>query len=229
MWKAAILAIAGLIGALTWTAVPPSAEQRPTLRDALAGAVDLRDFDETFLNSRLPDPEPGRRFVPIDVHINPSAGRLLVFANDFTFVGELWGWQLTALPGDLIVYHKNQVHFAATHSLEIGVFDPHRKIDRQIYPPLETGEVRRAFIARVDQAYRARGEDWFRLKNHPMDPEQFDSKLVGSIGVDSLAESMTFRVSFGGEEPLMFSEVVRVTCSPLAPVERITCREQPAN
>lgn len=56
------------------------------------------------------------------------------------------------------------------HTLEISVFDPVSKINRQIYPPATLGDVRREFFERVAAAYAARDEDWFRENNHHIDP-----------------------------------------------------------
>jgi hypothetical protein len=221
--------LAGLV-ALLLSNVSHAARQRPTFREVLTdapGASGLENFDAAFLDSRVPDPKPGRKFVLARVHINPSAEWLFVISSDFKLVRELMGWELAVLPGESIVYHRNQVHFAATHTLEIAVFDPSTLTDRQIYPPAAEAAVRRLFVGRVEKAYKAVGEDWFRENNHPMDPERFDSELAGALTVDERAGTITFPVTFGGREPLTFSERVLVTCAPLTPVDKIQCREAP--
>jgi hypothetical protein len=207
-----------------------AAQKRPTFREVLTdapGASGLENFYDEFLDSRVPEPKPGRKFVLARVHINPSAERLLVISSDFKLVRELMGWELAILPNESIVYHQNQAHFAPTHSLEISVFDPSTMIDRQIYPPAAEGDERRRFVERVEKAYNAIGEDWFREHNHPMDPSRFDSALAGTVTVDERAGTITFRVTFGGREPLTFSEQVLVTCAPLSPADRIQCSEAP--
>jgi hypothetical protein len=213
---------------LLLSGVPPAAQKRPTFREVVTdapGSTDLEDFPDEFLDSRVPYPKPGRKFVLARVHINPSAERLLVISRDLKLVAEIMGWELAILPDESIVYHRNQVHFAPVHSLEIAVFDPSTLTDRQIYPPAAEAAVRRAFVGRVEKAYKGVGEDWFRENNHPMDPERFDSELASTVTVDERAGTMTFPVTFGGREPLTFSERVLVTCSPLCAVERIECRE----
>jgi len=228
MTKASGLAcLAGLMALLLSNAFEAS-QQRPTFREVLTdapGASGLENFDDAFLDSRVPEPKPGRKFALASVHINPSAEWLFVISSDFKLVRELMGWELAVLPGESIVYHKNQVHFAPTHTLEISVFDPSSVTDRQIYPPATETEVRRSFITRVEKAYDAIGAGWFRENNHPMDPERFDSELASAVTVDEQAGTMTFPVTFGGREPLTFSERVLVTCSPITAVERIECRE----
>lgn len=224
MSRTSVFFIAALIGIVAWT-VPQAAEQRPTWRQVLEPVTDIQGMQEQLLRSAFTAPEPGHRFVLLDVHVNPSAERLFVFSEDAKFVKELGGWQLATLHGEAIVYHQNQVHFSRAKTLEISVFDPASNVDRQIYPPAEVGDIRRAFIARVAAAYKAIGDEWFRTNNHPMDPEQFFSALKGDVTVDDSAGSMSFAVMFGGDEPLTFSETVQVTCAPLAPVAAITCRE----
>ena len=150
-----------LLSIVLWCA-GVAAQRRPTFREALISAADVDSFRDEFLNQPLPDPKPGRQFILVGQHINPSAEQLLVFSKDFMFVRQLYGWELVTLPNETIVYHHSQVHFAPTHTVEISVFDPVSKIDRQIYPPATLGEVRREFIERVAKAYAARGEDWFR-------------------------------------------------------------------
>lgn len=217
------LVVTMAIGVLVWSAASAT-QQRPTFREVLKGVENLADFDNDFLNARFPEPAPGRRFVLANIHVNPSAGRLLVFSSDFKLIRALSGWQLAILPGEAIVYHQNQVHFSRGQTLEIAVFDPVTGVDRQIYPPAIPGEIRRQFRARVANAYAAIGEDWFRINNHPMDAERFEAALNGDVTVDERAARFTFGVHFGGQ-PLTFSEQVLVTCSPLGPVERIECRE----
>jgi hypothetical protein len=205
-------------------------QSRPTLREALAGVASLDFLTDEQLNAPAPEPGPRRRYVTIAAHINPSAERLLVLARGPRLVRELAGWSLATLPDESIVYHRNQIHFAPTHSLEMAVFDPSRDIDRVIYPPVPMGSVRRAFVERVAAVYRQRGEDWFRVHNHHMDAEQFDSSLSGAVIVDRAAGTLRFEVRFGDPDnagdPLPFTERVRVDCAPLQPVERIQCSER---
>ena len=224
-----VSAVIALIGVLVWS-VPQLAQQRPTtLRQALAGVIGLDSFPDAFLDAPIPEPKPGRRYVVIGLHINPSAERFLVLSADFKLVHDLYGWELVTLPNESIVYHQSQVHFASTHSLQISVFDPTAMTDTPIYPPASLDAVRRDFVDRVAKVYKARGEDWFRENNHHMDATRFDTYLIGPVTVNERAGSMTFLVGFGdpgnARDPLPFSERVLVTCAPLAPAAGIQCRE----
>jgi hypothetical protein len=170
-----------------------------------------------------------QRFVHRSEHINPSAETLTILSADMKVVAELQGWELATLPNEIVVYHRNQVHFAPTHSLEIAVFDPVRQRDALIYPPMPYQPVRQQFIDKVAQAYKERGEQWFREHNHHMDPARFDSMLIGDVMVDTRSNTLSFTVRFGDPEsaldPLPFTQNVRVTCKPLAPLEQIRCEE----
>jgi hypothetical protein len=134
------------------------------------------------------------------------------------------------LPDETVVYYRSQIHFAPTHSLEISVFNPVTRIEKQIYPPKPYQAVRKAFVDRVARAYEERGEEWFSRYNHHMNPELFDSALEGEITLDPAARSFSFRVRFGdpdnARDPLAFSERVAVTCGPTDRIDRLQCRER---
>src|SRR5262245_680929 len=165
-----------------------------------------------------------QRFIHRSEHINPSAETLTILSRDMKVIAQLDGWEVATLPDDTVIYHRSQPHFAPTHSLEIAAYDPVRRTDRLIYPPMPVQPIRRAFIDRVAQVYKQRGEAWFREHNHHGDPTKFDSMLVGDVMVDVAAKTFSFKVKFGDPEniadPLPFTEDVRVSCRPLAPVEQ---------
>src|SRR5262245_24574453 len=172
-----------------------------------------------------------QRFIHRSEHTNPSAETLQILTPDMKVIAELDGWELSTLPNEFVIYHRSQVHFAPTHSLEVAVYDPVRRKDKVIYPPMPVQPVRREFIDKVAQIYKQRGEAWFREHNHHGDPTRFDSMLVGGVMVDAAAKTFSFRVRFGDPDniadPLPFTQNVQVTCQPLAPVEQIRCRELP--
>jgi hypothetical protein len=169
-------------------------------------------------------------FIYVASHINPSAERLIVLSRNLKVVRALSGWKLAMLPDETVVYHRSQIHFAPTHSLEISVFNPVTRIEKQIYPPKPYQAVRKAFIDRVARAYEERGEAWFSRYNHHMNPELFDSTLEGEVTLDPAARSLSFRVRFGDRDntrdPLAFSERVAVTCGPTDRIDRLQCRER---
>ena len=205
-----------------------TAQNRPTIREVLGPTHDSI-LPDRFLDSRVPDPEPGRRFAHTSHHINPSAEITYVFSRHYQHVRTLDGWIRATLPNESLVYQHSQPHFVATHAVELSIFDPIGMAERPIYPPRVASAVRKNFVARVKDAYAARGEAWFRGNNHPMDPERFDTRLLGDIIIAADGQSMQFNVRFGdpsnGRDPLPFTEPVLVTCAPLAPMPRMVCRE----
>jgi hypothetical protein len=62
-----------------------------------------------------------------------------------------------------------------------------------------------------------------------MDPELFDSLLVGDLVVNATEKTMAFTVRYGdpnnGNDPLSFTELVRVTCGPIDQLALIQCHE----
>ena len=212
-------------GALSVTSGYSADQNRPTIRQSLGPTHDSI-LPDRFLDSPVPDPEPGRRFSHTSHHINPSAELTYVFSKDYKHVRTLDGWIRATLPNESLVYQHSQPHFVPTHSVELSIFDPIGMAERPIYPPRVAGEVRKKFVARVAEAYAARGEAWFRENNYPMNPELFDSRLLGEIVIAPNGGSMQFNVRFGdpddARDPLRFSEQVLVTCAPLT---RMVCRE----
>src|SRR5262245_3086520 len=208
------------------------AERAPTtLRDLLhANNVnDLRLYPQDLLDAPITDEKRTLRFVHLGFHINPSAERLLILSSDLRFQKELYGWVVATLPDESIVFHHSQIHFAPTHWLELSVFNPTTLKAKQVYPPKPNQPVRRSFIERVSRAYQERGDEWFMRHNHHMDPELFDSLLVGDVMVNATAKTMAFTVRYGdpnnGNDPLSFTEFIRVTCGPIDQLALIQCRE----
>jgi hypothetical protein len=169
------------------------------------------------------------RYIYLESHINPSASRLIILSHDLKLRRALYGWEIARLPQESVVYHHSEIHFAPTHSLEISVFNPSTLREKHIYPPEPRQPVRLRFVDRVAQEYRRRGDEWFRIHNHHMNPELFDSSLVGDVTVDDRSKTMSFLVQFGDPanllDPLPFMERVRVTCSSIDQIEKIECRE----
>jgi hypothetical protein len=224
-----IIVIATAVTALAVVQSPAT----PTVRSILvaSGSTDIQLLSPDCLNSKVLA-KATERYIQVACHINPSAEQLFVFSRDAKLTGELYGWALATLPNDFIVYHDSEVHFAPTHSLGISVFDPATRSDKKIYPPKPFQPVRSAFIARVAEVYKTRGEAWFREHNHSGDPEFFDSYLEGGdIKVDSAQKKLSFTVRYGDPEnasdPLPFTQQVLVTCAPIDSLQQLRCTESP--
>jgi hypothetical protein len=172
------------------------------------------------------------RYIYLDSHINPSAGRLIVLSRDLKLRKALYGREVASFGIETLVYEHSEIHFAPTHFVEMSVFNAGTLEDKQIYPPKPFQPVRKEFIERVSQAYKQRGEEWFRINNHYMDPELFDSS-AGEVTVAVSAKTIEFLVVFGdpprsrGDDyPVSFSEQVVVTCGPMDRVAQTECRER---
>jgi len=171
------------------------------------------------------------RYIYLDSHINPSAGLLIILSRDLKLRKTLYGWETASFGSETVVYQHSEIHFAPTHFVEMSVFNADTLEDKQIYPPKPFQPVREEFIGRVAQTYKERGEEWFRINNHDMDPELFDSS-AGEVIVDISAKTIAFLVVFGepsrsgGDNPVNFSEEVVVTCGPMDRIAQTECRER---
>lgn len=78
----------------------------------------------------------GRRgnFDWVELHFDPSAACTVVFDERLRERARLWGWPVAATRGRLL-FQRSEPHFAPTHPLEIGLFDPDYQLDRAIFPP----------------------------------------------------------------------------------------------
>ena len=193
-------------------------------------AAAVSRFPQDLLDAPIDGLTRDGRFLHVSFHVNPWSERLLVLTRDFDFLRELYGWELVTLPDNRVVYHHSQVHFAPNHSLEISIFDPTTLKETQIYPPTQYDLVRRQFVEGVARVYKERGEAWFREHNHHMNPELFDSALVGAVSIDA-AGRLSFTVRYGdtdnARDPLPFSQQVRLTCDLTDRLDQIRCRERP--
>lgn len=222
--------LACALGLLGWV-TPPGQVKPRTLREMLRehGVTDVRSFPQDLLDAPIHDEKRGGRYVRVSFHMSPSAERLLVLSPDMKLVRELFGWELALLPDDRLVFRHSQGYGAATFTLQMSVFDPATSTEQQIYPPRPYQPVRAQFIERVARAYKERGAAWFRENNHHMDPERFDSALMGPVSVDAARRSLSFRVRFGdpqnARDGLSFSQMVEVTCGPID-AARIQCQER---
>ena len=142
---------------------------------------------------RLDSARPASRTVLMTTHVNPSASCTLVLGRDLALRAVLPGWPVAGLSDGRIVYQKNQVHFAAVHPLELGLFDPGRVVDVPLYPRQPHQAVRVAHVARMRQAYT---DAWCAARNHPCDPEVFDESLASEIVADSRGDALAFVVAF---------------------------------
>jgi hypothetical protein len=150
-----------------------------------------------------------REHIYLFAHWNPSAGATLALSNELEFQYALYGWVLAVFDDETVVYERNQVHFAPTHYAEIYIYDPHTERDRKIYPMKPYQKIRLDHIKKVKAAYDERGEDWFRIHNHHMDPELFNNYLGGEMVVDDSTDSLAFVIVYENEDYWSYEDILR--------------------
>jgi hypothetical protein len=70
----------------------------------------------------------------LDLHINPSAGALIVLSEDLTVRARLDGWSALILAEGRVLYQNSLVHFAPAHAGSVSLYDPHTGRDVRVYP-----------------------------------------------------------------------------------------------
>lgn len=166
-----------------------------------------------------------RNHVFVDTHVNPSRGTLFVFNPKLELVAVLNGWSELLLPGGAVIYERSTVHFASTHPAELWLFNPASKRHAAIYPTQPYDVVRTEYVKRVRDIYARLGEDWFRLNNHHMMAEQFESR-IGTPLADSGGTRIAFIAMFGdGGGSRASTPVVEVLVVCSAVLSAPTCAE----
>jgi hypothetical protein len=133
-------------------------------------------------------------------HLTPSCGTTLVISHDFKPLDVLGGWPIAVFADGSTVYYKCQPHFAAVHPLELSLYNPRTNEDRPIYPAKPGGPVRRAHGEELRKVYAAIGHDWFRINNHPEDPERFSEYAARPVAVNDKADAIAFEVVYDGRD-----------------------------
>ena len=137
------------------------------------------------------------RHIFIDTHLNPSAGALVVLSRALEPVARLDGWLLRLMPGEIVLYHRNQVHFAPIHPAELWIWSAATGLDTVLYPARPYGAVRSRYVDSLRARYARLGEPWFREHNHPTDPEWFGSRLGDTLVFDEAGTAVAFVMHFG--------------------------------
>jgi hypothetical protein len=178
-------------------------------------AVKVQDMDVNCMGSVLSVRTLGGRIF-LDTHLSPSAGCVLILAQDLKLQASLYGWIVGHLGDEELVYHRSQVHFAPVHSAEIAVYDLQSKRNMAIFPRKPFQAIRQARIAQLQEFYRTR-EAWCRENNDPCEAEEFDSSLAGEVISDQREQALAFVISYkqiqvfsGDQKPSGPAEVVYV-------------------
>jgi hypothetical protein len=132
----------------------------------------------------------------LNTHLNPSAGCILILTRDLQWKTSLYGWFLAGLGKNRILYHRSQIHFAAAHPMEMGMYDLATGRDATLFPPKQATPIRTELTQRLGEFFAAH-QDWCNVNNHPCDPGWFDSALFGDVATSSEQDAVAFVVSYG--------------------------------
>lgn len=151
-----------------------------------------------------------RDHIYLFAHWTPSAGATLALSNELEFQYALYGWVLAVFDDETVVYERNQVHFAPTHYAEIYIYDPRTERDRKIYPMKPYQRVRLEHIKKIKAAYDERGEDWFRIHNHHMNPELFNNYLGDEVVVNDSTDSLAFAIVYENMDYWSYEDILKL-------------------
>ena len=134
----------------------------------------------------------------LGTHLSPSAECLLVLSFDLQVRTALYGWHLVSFSDGSVVYHRSQIHFAAAHPLEIGLYNRKTGHDYTLYPRKPFQAIRLAEIAKLREFFKS-NEEWCNIHNHPCDPEWFDNALDGNVALNEQTDALAFAVDYGSD------------------------------
>lgn len=110
----------------------------------------------------------------LSVHLNPSAGCLLVFDGHFDPPEKLYGFGPIEVAPDQIVLIESMRHFAPTHPERLQLADLRRHITRELYPP--QGDALRAQLIAEHARHMPSAQTCMSM-NDPCDPANFDEDV----------------------------------------------------
>jgi len=137
-------------------------------------------------------------FYLLDTHLNPSAGCVLILTKELKWKTSLYGWFLGGLGKDHVIYHRSEIHFAAAHPMELGMYDLASDRDFALFPPKPDPPIRKDLAKRIGEFFAAHA-DWCNINNHPCDATWFDSSLSGEVAVSAEQDALAFVVSYETE------------------------------
>jgi hypothetical protein len=146
--------------------------------------------------------------VYVGTHQNPSAGCVLILANDLTFKTAVSGWLEGVIGADYVILHESEIHFMSVHPMRISVFDLARHKATRLYPPTND-PLREKYSSLIRTQMPTK--QWCIQTASLCDPDTFDSDLDGDIAVNEAAKLFGFVAWFdaGGFGELALKNVPR--------------------
>lgn len=108
-------------------------------------------------------------FVYLDLHVNPSAGEIIVLNDRLDVKGQLAGLSGPVLSDGRLVYQNNMVHFAPAHPASVSLFDPRSGEDVRLYPAKAEPFKRPRWIDRSIRNIEAISENRLRMSVREQD------------------------------------------------------------
>jgi len=128
----------------------------------------------------------------LDLHLNPSAGCILILNHNLTLHRTLGGSTEAFFKSGPMVYLGNMVHFAPIHPEKVFLYDLKTDRSNQIYPQVDD-PFRREFSARLSKVI---DQTKCRENNWPCDPQEFESSIAAPIEVNDETHSLGFKIKF---------------------------------
>jgi hypothetical protein len=119
----------------------------------------------------------------LDLHLTPSAGRLLVLTEDLEIKRRIAGWSSLILRDGRVVYENNMVHFAPYHPGSVSLYDPRSDRETRLFPAHPDPELpRRPAIDRSIGEIRQTGADEVTIQVTEEDRWWVDAQVMAPIG-----------------------------------------------
>jgi len=130
----------------------------------------------------------------LNLHLNPSAGCLLILNGDLSVSQTLPGWTAAFFSSGLLIWTGNTVHFADVHPETLWLYDPATQKSTQLYPQ-KNDPLRDAFSTRLE---RVINEKRCMQNNWGCNPERFSTEFR-SVQVNDDTHSLALHVTFEPE------------------------------
>lgn len=142
----------------------------------------------------------------LSFHNNPSSSTVLVLDRDLKVVGALYGFGVTEIAPDEIVYTEAMEHFAPVHPERLAYVNLRNMTATELYPPV--GDAVRAEYARAHESILPAAELCAR-NNDPCIAKIYDEdlRLVGTDGRGQFAMTARLEATHFGDNGVTQAEL----------------------
>ena len=150
----------------------------------------MRGFDSVCLGSVM-SLEHSAKWLLLVTHLTPSAECTAVLTSRLKLVHTLYGWPATPSVSGAIIFQRSEIHFAATHPLELALYKLGSSTETSLLPRNDDGiwkDLTADIGATADR-------DWCRENNASCDPQKMDGSL-DSIVINNQTHAIALRVLY---------------------------------